>query len=123
MKDLASILLHSITQTHVFHLRVKGTGAYAAHVALQEYYETIGDLVDGLVEAYQGKNGLVFFDNVDSISNDATIGNIIKYFETMIKAVEKLRKDKDLDESFIQNEIDNVMMLLYATKYKLENLQ
>ena len=62
MKELASILLHSQTQGHIFHLRVKGKGSYAAHKALQKYYEGIDGLVDGLVEAYQGKNGLVFFE-------------------------------------------------------------
>ena len=123
MKELASILLHSQTQAHVFHFRVKGVGSYAAHKALQKYYESIDGLVDSLVEAYQGKNGLVFFDNVDTLDNNATIENITKYFDTILKAVEKLRKTKDLEESFIQNEIDNVMVLLYSTKYKLENLQ
>ena len=123
MKELASILLHSQTQTHIFHLRVKGKGSYAAHKALQGYYEGIDGLVDGLVEAYQGKNGLVFFDTVDELDNNATIENIIKYFIKLIAIVDKLRKDKDLQDSFVQNEIDNVAMLLYTTKYKLENLE
>ncbi len=123
MKELASILLHSQTQTHIFHLRVKGKGSYAAHKALQGYYKGIDGLVDGLVEAYQGKNGLVFFDTVDELDNNATIENIIKYFIKLIAIVDKLRKDKDLQDSFLQNEIDNVAMLLYTTKYKLENLE
>ena len=88
MKDLASILLHSRTQTHVFHLRVKGKGAYAAHIALQGYYEGIIPLVDGLVEAYQGNHELVYFDTVDEIDNNANIENIIKYFDNLLKIVE-----------------------------------
>ena len=123
MKELASILLHSQTQAHIFHLRVKGKGSYAAHQALQGYYEGIEGLVDGLVEAYQGKNELVYFDTVDELDNNATIENVIKYFIKLIAIVDKLRKDKDLQDSFFQNEIDNVTMLLYTTKYKLENLE
>ena len=123
MKELASILLHSQTQAHIFHLRVKGKGSYAAHKALQNYYEGIDGLVDGLVEAYQGKNGLVFFDSVEDLDNNATIENIIKYFIKLITIVDKLRKDKDLEDSFFQNEIDNIVVLLYTTKYKLENLE
>ena len=123
MKELASILLHSQTQAHIFHLRVKGKGSYAAHKALQNYYEGIDGLVDGLVEAYQGKNELVYFDTVDELDNNATIENVIKYFIKLIAIVDKLRKDKDLQDSFFQNEIDNVAMLLYTTKYKLENLE
>jgi DNA-binding ferritin-like protein len=123
MKELASILLHSQTQGHIFHLRVKGKGSYAAHKALQNYYEGIDGLVDGLVEAYQGKNGLIFFDSVEEIDNNATIENVIKYFDKLIAIVDKLRKGKDLEDSFFQNEIDNIVVLLYATKYKLENLE
>ena len=123
MKDLASILLHSRTQTHVFHLRVKGKGAYAAHIALQGYYEGIIPLVDGLVEAYQGNHELVYFDTVDEIDNNANIENIIKYFDNLLKIVEKLRKHKDLVDTWIQNDIDTVASLILSTKYKLENLE
>ena len=123
MKDLASILLHSQTQTHIYHLRVKGNGSYAAHKALQKYYESIDLLVDMLVESYQGKNGLVYFDQVDEIDNNASIENILKYFDKLISIIDKLRKGKELEDSFIHNQIDAVVDLLYSTKYKLENLE
>ena len=123
MKELASVLMHSRTQAHIYHLRVKGTGAFAAHLALQGYYEGILPLLDGLVEGYQGVNGLIEFSNVDSIDNNATIDNVIKYFDKLIAIVDKLRKDSTLQESFIQHEIDNIAMLMYSTKYKLVNLQ
>ena len=123
MKELASILMHSRTQAHIYHLRVKGVGSFAAHTALQNYYEGIIPLLDGLIEGYQGVNGLIEFSNVDSIDNNATIDNIIKYFDKLIAIVDKLRKDSTLQESFIQNEIDNIAMLMYSTKYKLVNLQ
>ena len=59
MEELASLLLQSRTQSHSFHLGVRGVGAHSAHVALGEYYDTIGGLIDGLVEVYQGKDGLI----------------------------------------------------------------
>ena len=123
MNKLASILFHSRTQAHVFHLRVKGKGSFAAHLALQTYYEGIIPLVDSLSEAFQGANGLIEFVNVDAIDNDASIDNVIKYFDKLIAIVDKLRKEKELDFSFFQNEIDNIVMLLHSTKYKLENLE
>lgn len=123
MKELASVLLHSRTQTHVFHLRVKGKGSYAAHVALQVYYEKIIPLVDGLVEAYQGNHELVFFDTVDELENNASIENIISYFTKLIKIIEKIRVDKNLKDTWIQNDIDTVLSLVLSTKYKLENLE
>lgn len=123
MKELASVLMHSRTQAHIYHLRVKGVGAFAAHLALQGYYEGILPLLDGLVEGYQGKNDLVEFVNVDSIDNNASIDNVVKYFDKLTAIVEKLRKDSTLQDSFFQNEIDNIAMLIYLTKYKLVNLQ
>ena len=122
MEQLASLFFHSRTQAHVFHLGVKGPGSFAAHKALQEYYEGIVDLIDGLVESYQGKNGLIKFQVVNGIDNNCDIKNIISYFEKLCKALEKLRKDDKLQDSWIQNDIDNIATLLYSRKYKLENL-
>ena len=48
MEQLASLLLHSRTQAHSFHLGVKGVGALSAHLALGHYYDSIGGLVDGV---------------------------------------------------------------------------
>ena len=123
MEQLASLFFHSRTQAHVFHLGVKGPGAYAAHKALQKYYEEIVDLVDGLVESYQGKYGLIKFQPVNGLDTNCELENIIKYFEKLCAALDKLRQDKKLQDSWIQNELDNVAKLLYSTKYKLVNLQ
>ena len=123
MEQLASLFFHSRTQAHVFHLGVKGPGSFAAHKALETYYEDIVGLIDGLVESYQGKNGLIKFQPVNSIDNNCDIKNIISYFEKLCVALEKLRKDSKLQDSWIQNEIDNIATLLYSTKYKLVNLQ
>ena len=120
MKELASVLLHSQTQAHVFHLRTK---SYAAHKALQKYYEGIDPLVDGLVETYQGRHGLIEFDAVDAMDNDASVENVIKYFEKLLSIVDKLRKDSKLEESQFQNDIDTIVTLILSTKYKLENLK
>jgi DNA-binding ferritin-like protein len=80
MKQLASLFMHSRTQAHVFHLRVKGAGSHAAHKALQKYYERIITLLDLIIENYQGKNGIIEFQDVDGIDNNAAVENIIKYF-------------------------------------------
>jgi DNA-binding ferritin-like protein len=123
MEELASILMHSRTQTHIFHLGVSGPGAYAAHVALQGYYEGIVDLLDSLVESYQGKNGLIQFKPVINLDNNCDTRNIIDYFDKLCMIVKTLRQSPNLADSFLQNQIDNVEDLIYSTKYKLVNLQ
>ena len=123
MEELASILFHSQTQAHVFHLGVSGPGAFAAHMALGTYYDEIVDLLDGLVESYQGKYGLIKFKPVINLDNNCDGSNIVAYFDKLIHIVWTLRQAPDLADSYIQNQIDGVEELIYSTKYKLVNLQ
>jgi DNA-binding ferritin-like protein len=123
MEELASLLLQSRTQTHSFHLGVKGIGSHSAHIALGEYYDSIGGLIDGLVEVYQGKEGLIQLSGIGVLDKNNDIKNIIKYFETLCSMVAKLRTNPKLQDSWIQNDIDTVVSLLYKTKYKLVNHQ
>jgi DNA-binding ferritin-like protein len=123
MEQLASLLLHSRTQAHSFHLGVKGVGAFSAHSALQLYYLNVAGLVDGLVEAYQGQYGLIKLQPVSGLDTNNDIKNVIAYFDKLIAVVAKLRKDEKLQMSWLQNDIDTIVTLLYSTKYKLTNLQ
>jgi DNA-binding ferritin-like protein len=123
VEELASLLLQSRTQTHSFHLGVRGVGSHSAHLALGDYYDSIGDLIDGLVEVYQGKEGLIQLSGIGVLDKNNDIKNIIKYFETLCGMVAKLRQNPKLQDSWIQNDIDTVVSLLYRTKYKLVNHQ
>jgi DNA-binding ferritin-like protein len=123
MEEFASLLLQSRTQAHAFHWGVKGIGAHSAHVALGEYYETIGGLIDPIVEAYQGKEGLIQVSGIGTLDKNCDIKNIIKYFETLCGMVARLRQNPKLQDSWIQNDIDLIVSLLYKTKYKLVNHQ
>ena len=123
MEQLASLLLHSRTQAHAFHFGQKGVGAFSAHMALGTYYDSIGGLVDGLVEAYQGQYGLIKLQPVSGLDTNNDIKNVIAYFDKLCQAVAKLRQDEKLQMSWLQNDIDTIVTLLYSTKYKLVNLQ
>lgn len=123
MEELASLLLQSRTQAHAFHWGVKGVGAHSAHLALGEYYETIGGLIDPIVESYQGKEGLIQISGIGTLDKNCDVKNIIKYFETLCNLVAKLRQTPKLQDSWIQNDIDLIVSLLYKTKYKLVNHQ
>jgi high-affinity Fe2+/Pb2+ permease len=117
-KDMVSILLHSQTQVHIFHLQTK---SYAEHKALQKYYEGIDALVDGLIESYQGKYDVI--TQYNSVKNEDYKSNeqVIKYFKALDTMIEKNRKE--VKESFIQNQIDTVQELINSTVYKLRFLK
>jgi hypothetical protein len=123
MERIASMFFHSRTQAHIFHTRQTGPGSYARHKALQKYYEAIIPLIDGLVETYQGQYGLIEYKEVNGVDNDASIENMVRYFDNLSKFLAKERKEPKLQSSWIQNDLDQIASLLYSTKYKLTNLQ
>lgn len=117
-KNMVSILLHSQTQVHIFHLQTK---SFSEHKALQEYYEEIDGLVDGIIESYQGKYEII--KNYDSVKTEdyKSLDQVIKYFKSLDTMIEDARKN--VKESFIQNQIDTVQELIYSTLYKLRFLK
>ena len=113
-------LMQSRNQAHIYHLQVQGMGSYAAHKALNKYYEDIIDLIDGIAESYQGKYGIITgYKMADTIRED---NNARMYFDGLSKFVETVRKQLPQD-SYLQNEIDEVVKLIETTKYKLKFLQ
>ena len=115
---LISYLLHSRTQAHIFHLQ---TPSFAAHKALNDYYDGIVDIVDGLVESYQGKYGVIREYTSFSVMNYESCEQITTYFEALARIVEQLRQGNQ--DSYIQNQIDEVVTLIHSTIYKLKFLK
>jgi len=116
--EMVSLLLHSRTQAHTLHLQTK---SYPEHMALNGYYDGIGDLIDGLVESYQGKYGIIeSYKSYDLVSYKST-ENTIKYLQDLCKKIEGLRDC--CKDSYIQNQIDTVCELINSTLYKLRFLK
>ena len=115
---MMSLLLHSRTQAHTLHLQ---TESYPEHMALNGYYDSIGDIIDGMVESYQGKYGIIkgykSFDIVEYKSTESTI----KLLKELCEKVEKLRNC--CKDSYIQNQIDTECELINSTIYKLKFLK
>ncbi len=115
--EMVCQMLHSQTQVHIFHL---GTKSYSEHKALQGYYEGIDALVDGIVESYQGKYGLL--TNYKSYKNQTykNKNQVLKYFTSLVNMIDEKRDC--CDDSYLQNQIDTVQELIYSTMYKLKFL-
>jgi hypothetical protein len=116
--NMVSVLLHSQTQVHVFHLQTK---SYSEHKALQNYYEGIDGLVDGVIESYQGKYDIVKGYETMDIENYSGSDQLISYFKELDKTVEEKRKS--VKESYLQNQIDTIQELIFSTLYKLRFLK
>lgn len=109
-----SMLFASRTQAHVFHLQ---TRSYAMHKALDAFYSSIGDHADALVEACQGRYGIVtgYTTPGGMFEGDE---QVIPYFRELQGQVDAQRQSLP-QESELQNIVDNVAELVDSTLYKL----
>jgi len=119
--DMISTLLHSQNQVHIFHLQTKSQSSFAEHMALGGYYDEVGELLDGIVESYQGKYDILTgYKTINTVDYKST-EQLISYFKELDDNIEKNRKS--VKESYIQNQIDTVQELIYSTLYKLKFLK
>lgn len=116
--EMMSILLHSRTQTHTLHLQ---TNSYPEHMALNGFYDGIGDLIDGLVESFQGKYGIIKGYKSMDIQEWKSTEDTVKYMKGLCEKVIELRDC--CEDSYIQNQIDTVCELINSTIYKLRFLK
>lgn len=110
-------------QAHIFHWQTVGQGSFAAHKALNDYYDAVPDLVDSLVESYQGKYGIVKGYTPAEKYDEFDKTTVVKYFKGLAMFVERTYDKLDAKDTYILNQLDNVKELVYTTIYKLENLQ
>lgn len=118
MGDFALTFLDSATVAHLMHLSTK---SYAQHVALGGYYEAIPGLVDGVIEAYQGRYDLVLRYTQSGGPDATSKSDPVKYLTGLQTYLDKQRKKLPPDAN-IQNEIDTVATLIDSTLYKLRFL-
>jgi DNA-binding ferritin-like protein len=115
-----SILLSSRNQAQIYHWQSIGEDSNAKHLALGAYYEEIIPLVDAFVESYQGKFGIITGYSFHSQFREDS--NAIIYFKALNRYVELIRA-KISQESYLQNQIDEIVTLIQTTLYKLEYLK
>lgn len=113
--QMIMLLFHSRTLAHVQHLQ---TRSYAAHVALQGYYDGVVDLVDAFAETFQGCYGIIeAYPTSYSSTKDP-----VEMLTVLREWIAKNRKDIT-DESAMQNQIDTIVELIESTIYKLKFLK
>ena len=115
---LVSRLLDSQRQTHIFHLQTK---SFAEHKALQDYYDAIGGLVDGIVESYQGKYGILTGWKSVGTQEYQSSEQLISYLKSLADEVSKVFSI--VKDTYIQNQLDEVTALINSTLYKLRFLK
>jgi len=102
---------------HKLHLKVTGEGSYAAHKALNKFYDQLPDFVDSLMEGYQGVSEKILACKDVAPRTLDTVADGVAYLRDMYAMITKLQGM--LPYSEIVNNLDLVKDAINSTKYKL----
>lgn len=104
----------SMVESWKSHLK---TSKYSEHIALDEYYSSIVDKVDSLIENYMGTH-----EKLEDYENLLTLNEYdsIEYFEQLREIVVDGRELMDSPE--LESCTDDILGLIDRTLYKLKNL-
>ena len=110
--DLFGTLQESVSITWKYHLKTK---KYSNHIALQEFYDKAMDLVDGIIEMYQGINGIIEEQYTNCV---CPCDNEVEYLNSLRDFINANRFVVG-DHSELQSAIDEMLGLVDTTVYKL----
>ena len=101
----------------VAHLAHWKTKSYAEHKALNEFYDSVLELIDGFVEQYQGYYGKRMDIERTEDDGKASVKEVLEYQCEWIEM--KRYSICDKDETALQNTIDEILRQYQSTQYML----
>lgn len=108
-------------RSHKAHLRCKGEGSLAEHVATNEFYDAIVPLSDQLAEAYVGLYDVDL--DIPEISAEVE-GGILDLLDSQRQYIRDIRyKAVPRDETPLQNVIDEIELVYLSAIFKLRRLR
>lgn len=102
----------------IAHLKVSGPGAYAAHVALGDLYDSLTDMADDITETIQGYKGILTI-SIPAASYQEPVAYIKAKRTELIGMIEKMESEMP----DVSNKLQDLIGVMSKTLYKLENLK
>lgn len=118
---LAAVLQESVLHAWKLHLKTK---KYYVHVILEEYYDEALEIIDGLIEHYQGICNCVIVDDripLMCVKNDDPLTYFTDLKNYLLTFLNNPNNFSD-KTSEIKSDIDDLLRLIDSTLYKLGNL-
>jgi DNA-binding ferritin-like protein len=112
-----SELMNAATAFHKLHLKVTGTGSYAAHKALNDLYDALPGHADDLAEGFQGASEKLLSYTEAAPKKLDSVDAAVSYLKEMYDMVTGLQAKMPYSE--IVNSLDTVKDTLNSAKYKL----
>jgi len=113
----ATELMNAASSFHKLHLKVKGTGSYAAHKALNDLYDALPEHADTLVEGYQGAAEKILDYTEAAPRTLNTVEEGLAYLRDMYQMVNALQAKMPYSE--LVNSLDTLKDTINSAKYKL----
>lgn len=114
IEDLASKVLADAIHAQMQHWK---TSSYAEHMATGDFYESVPDLVDGVIECYQGT-----FGKISGFQVQTRKGDIKDQLQDTLDWIQAMRDDMSNGDDSIANLIDGIAACYQKTLYKLKSL-
>lgn len=116
IEELFGTLQQAVVGSWRKHLR---TAKYGKHVALNDFYEELPDLVDALIEGYMGATGkkIKGYDNIIQSKNMNTLTYLQELKKICKQGYDLLDENKELEGL-----LDDIVNLINSTLYKVKEL-
>lgn len=119
--EFVGLLFLARDLAHKAHLKAKGEGSFAKHMALGEFYEGITELADKFAEQHQGRYGELL--DIPLLDNEYE-GDIQPVLREMMEYIDECRDEMvPRKMSSLQNVIDEIVGQYESTLYKLKFLK
>lgn len=115
--ELADELMNARTALHKLHLKIKGQGSFAGHLALNEAYDALPGHADTLIEQYQGaaEKLISIPDSKPTTLNTKEEGlNLLRELTECVNKTQAM-----MPYSEIVNDMDLIKSTINTAKYKL----
>ena len=117
MSNTVIEIMNARTSFHKLHLQVTGDGSYAQHMALNEVYDALPDLVDTVAEGYQGACEVILSYPEKAPVTLTSIEGAVEYLRELSMEVSELQKVVPHTE--VVNNLDLIKDAINTAKYKL----
>ena len=118
LMELVTCLQHSRTTAQMQHWK---TASRSDHQALNFFYDTLPPLLDTFVESFQGKYGKLTDYILDYKLSGA---EPLSYMTALADEVETLRRAEGFpQDSWLQNQVDKMVQVIYQTVYQLRDMK
>jgi hypothetical protein len=112
--QVVNLLFNARTNAHIAHLQ---TRSFAAHKALNEFYDGVLDIADSFAEASQGTQGILTGYDLGKLWSGDPIPNIRAQYQELVNLKSQFK------EGHLMQLMDDATELYSTTLYKLTILK